>query len=251
MTSAPNYPLLLALIRTHITEGYISPDRVRSSSAQLEAVEGFSLAIDSGGRLLTNKDVTNSDIPIASQANLEKSAPIPASNGIIYKIDNLLDPYITYFGEDSPSGSTTNVQKRAGSMSDYVNVEPSLTRLAAVLERVNPDFLHTRLDQSPDGQETTFFAPSNTAFELLPETAMEKAMESGNSVLTSWLLEFGLTSGGGGGATVFQSQKSGFNITMGLKGRKVSNAKVEQRICLDNGCVVVVGRWLDPLYGVM
>lgn len=177
--------------------------------------------------------------------------PIPASNGIIYKIDSLLDPWVTYFGEDRPSATTTNIQKRAGSMSNYVNVEPSLTRLAAVLERVNPDFLHTRLDQSPDGQETTFFAPSNTAFELLPEAAMEKAMESGNSRMTSWLLEFGLTSGGGGGAKVFESQNSGFNITMDPRGRKVSNAKVEQRICLDNGCVVVVGRWLDPIYGVM
>lgn len=207
--------------------------------------------MDSQGRLLTNKDVTKSDIPIASQASLKKSAPISASNGIIYQIDGLLDPWITYFGEDRPSASTTNVEKRAGSMSDYVNVERNLTRLAAVLERVNPDFLHTRLDQSPDGQETTFFAPSNTAFELLPEAAMKKAMESGNSVLTSWLLEFGLTSGGGGGAKVFESQNSGFNITMDPRRGKVSNAKVEQRICLDNGCVVVVGRWLDPLYGLM
>ncbi|CAK4032928.1 Hypothetical predicted protein [Lecanosticta acicola] len=257
LTSGLNYPLLLALIRSHIAESYIPPGNLLSSLPQIESVQGFPLSIDHSGRIVTNKGLTTTTSkPIPFQAQILKDqhgtpSSIPASNGIIYKIDGILDPWITYFGQDIPSGPTINVQRREGTMSDFLLSNPNLTRLTAALERVDPDFLHNRLSLAPDGQATTYFAPSNRAFEILPPGAMDKALESGNAALTAYLLGFGLCKGGGGGVRVFESERSGFEVVMEPQGREVGNGRVEERICPGNGCVVVVGRWLDPLYGVL
>ncbi|KAF4333409.1 hypothetical protein FBEOM_12778 [Fusarium beomiforme] len=104
LTTAPGYLLLAAILRTHILPGKLTPHDLYSKN--IMSVEGFSIHTSPNGDITTNPGLTNSDVRAGTQAKLltdrrGKPIRIPASNGVVYKIDSILDPMLTYFGEDS------------------------------------------------------------------------------------------------------------------------------------------------------
>ncbi|KAK7541001.1 uncharacterized protein J3D65DRAFT_617153 [Phyllosticta citribraziliensis] len=90
LTAASSYQLVLAILRTHIAKGSLPPDDLNNGSATLVSVEGFQLEFrpqDGGTK-------------INGQAVLSTDAPLQAANGIVYKIDRVIDPFVSYFGDD-------------------------------------------------------------------------------------------------------------------------------------------------------
>lgn len=252
MTSIPAYDLLLTLLRNFVLPGTLTPDEIIPRKG-LQAIEGFTFDIGTDGAILTNEGMTQSTVPINKQANLILDAngrPVTdvASNGIIYKIDKMLDPLITYFGEDAPGQALPPVTRQPGSMANILRQHTDLTLLSPILDQVDPGFVDRLSLYSMDtavNRRTVYLAPSNTAFEVLPASIGQSVTQPSNHGANSFLLEFGLGEHVEGSPLV--QSRSGFNIT--IDGGRANNAGVQERICADNGCVWLLGRWLDPLYG--
>lgn len=176
-------------------------------------------------------------------------ARLQASNGAVYKLDSLLDEFGTYFGVDAPGKyySPPPVQKQSGTMASILNTTAELSQLNALWQKLNPDFL-TRLElgsDAPGGDDkTVYLAPSNAAFDALPGPGRAKAMQASNFGTTSFLLGHGLGSYDQKARVV--KSVNGFDIQ--IHGGLANNARIEKRICGENGCVWIVGRWLDPIF---
>ncbi|EKG11291.1 hypothetical protein MPH_11636 [Macrophomina phaseolina MS6] len=212
LTAAPSYELLLAILRTHIVEGDLPPSDL--VSGPVESIQGFTLSFDntytSNTTVTTNTDVSSSDTTTGPQALLlrdeEGPAFTPASNGRIYKLSRVLNPFTTYFGADAASISSPSSppsSTASGTVTDILLTHPNLSILSTTLEQIDPDFL-TRLTLFADGDNTQerqqqqpqqiYLAPSNAAFAALPADALARATQPSNAVLSAWLLSFGLTS---------------------------------------------------------
>lgn len=167
----------------------------------------FDNTYDSKTTVKTNTDMeTSSTTATETQALLlrdeEGPASISASNGRIYKLSRVLDPYATYFGSDgapSPSpettATTTTTTTNDGTMADILLSHPNLTTLASALSDANPDFL-TRLSlytPADSGRNPPIYlAPSDAAFGFLPAHAFASTTQPSNAVLSAYLLGFGL-----------------------------------------------------------
>lgn len=252
LTAPPAYELLAAVLRSHVIQGnYSFVDLTYPGGRTLEAVEGFTVTFAEDGDIFTNDGLTESAKMRASQATLDLSGHgyVPASNGGIYRIDNVLAFFETYFGIDKKTDALPPKRTRSGTMADVLKENPNLSTLRKTLEEDEPELVE-RLslfeEKEGDNRRTVYLAPSNAAFEVLPGGADEKATQQSNDEATSYLLSFGLGTYEDG-SKVVQSD-SGFNIT--VDGGMANNAKVQDRVCTDNGCVWIMGRWLDPFYGV-
>ncbi|EME82344.1 uncharacterized protein MYCFIDRAFT_203985 [Pseudocercospora fijiensis CIRAD86] len=248
-----SFELLSTILRNHIVLGELGDAEIGANEV-IRFVGGFSIQFDASFGIQSNPGLTKTDVPIHNQANLikdETGQPIrlQASNGAVFKIDNLLDEFVTYFGTDaSKSDSLPQITKQSGTMDTVLkNSEPSLSELNSLYEKVYPDFL-TRLSlrsNAPDvNQQTVYLAPNNAAFDILPAAAGEKAAEPSNFGATTFLLGHGLGTWDQKAGVV--RSVDGFNIS--VKGDRAGNARVEKRVCVENGCVWVVGRWLDPIF---
>ncbi|RKK95528.1 hypothetical protein BFJ68_g14742 [Fusarium oxysporum] len=146
LTTAVGYPLLTTLLRTHILPGKLVPHDLYNKN--IVSIEGFSIHTDSKGVITTNPGLTRTDVRARTQAKLlkdKKGKPIrvPASNGIVYKIDNILDPLLTYFGEDSArnhSSLPTIKHSPSKSMKDILAADPETSRVRELLYTVAPWF---------------------------------------------------------------------------------------------------------------
>lgn len=224
-----------------------------SGAKPFQAIEGFPISVGTAGNISINGGLVKSAVPVEQTVAIVKDeggAPVarPASNGIVYMIDGVINPFATYFGVDRAQATQLpQISRQAGTMADVLDSHPALTNLTAVLCVVSPDFL-TRLSlfsrpSEASDDETVYLAPSNTAFAHMPAAAMDKARQPGNAHITSYLLSFGLGTFNANQAVL--SSISGFNlsVTEVLAG----NAAVEDRVCVENGCVWTIGRWLNPL----
>ncbi|ORY61627.1 FAS1 domain-containing protein [Pseudomassariella vexata] len=257
LTSPPAYPFLASILKTHLTEGELSSINL-TNGGTFTAVEGFKINVSAAE--------SQTGISINGQARLISSIPVQASNGAVFKIDGIVDPYADYFGRDSssphPAESNTSMPVCDGdvanqtSMADVLNSTPQVSTFMRWLGAVAPEFV-TTLDSIPkaegDANETVLFAPSNTAFANLPSTAVDKALEPHNQPLTAWLLknQFVRMSGRANTISMFGLPLA---TTMAPNGNVsvINNANVErEKVCSCNGCVYVVSKWIDPLFGIL
>ncbi|KAK4501186.1 hypothetical protein PRZ48_006993 [Zasmidium cellare] len=211
----------------------------------LEAVGGFIFDIETDGSIQTNEGVTRSAAPNKKQANIifdqsGRPVTIPASNGVIYLINKMLDPLITYFGEDAPGTDLPPITRQPGTMADVLRQHPGLTTLTSALDQIDPEFVDRLSLYSTDprvNERTVYLAPSDAAFQVLPASVAQ--------AITAPSKYFGL--GDYVEGNPFVQSGLGFNIT--LDTGQANNAGVQERICADNGCVWLLRRWLDPMYG--
>lgn len=171
LTSIPAYELLLTLLRNFVLPPRLNLDEMTPQTG-LEAVGGFMYDIESDGSIQTNEGVTQSAVPIKKQANIVfdqngRPVTIPASNGIIYIIDEMVDPFITYFGEDAPGQALPPITRQPGTMADILRQHPHLTSLSPLLKQIDPDFVDRLSLYSMDpgvNERTVYLAPSDAAF---------------------------------------------------------------------------------------
>ncbi|GIZ42626.1 hypothetical protein CKM354_000588600 [Cercospora kikuchii] len=260
LTTPQSYQLLYSILINHIAPGVPTLVDLQQQGT-VHAIGGFDISFDAQGELLTNANTTSeSERSRDHQATLIKGQdgqPIrmPASNGAIFMIDHVLDGLFTYFGVDEAVSEIQGLPEaieRTGTMRDILETTPELSTLDDILQGLRADFL-TRLSLASSdaamNNRTVFLAPSNTAFEALPSEAVQKALQPSNYDLSAFLLRFGLgevAAGDAGGVLRRIKSQSGFEIL--LEEGRANNARVEKRICADNGCVWVMGRWLDPLW---
>ncbi|KAL1636909.1 hypothetical protein SLS56_001006 [Neofusicoccum ribis] len=203
----PSYELLLALLRTHIAQGYLSPSSLLTDSP-IETIQGFTLtfANSTDTTIATNANMTPSS---ASPADLSTNPPpsllhnpqghpltTPASNGLLYKTTHLLPPFPTYFGADAPTASPPSrpPASLAPTMASILEAHPALSTLAAALRRINPAFVARLALFAADGDEATvFLAPGDAAWAVLPAGAAATEQRGGVGVAA------GVRAGGGGG----------------------------------------------------
>ncbi|KXS99138.1 hypothetical protein AC578_9817 [Pseudocercospora eumusae] len=258
LTRPSSFELLSTILRNHIALGELGAAEIGSNEI-ITFVGGFSIQFDASLAIDSNPGTTKTEIPIHHQANLIKDnstgqpVRLQASNGAVFKLDNLLDEFLTYFGLDASNndGGLPKIVEQAGNltMDKVLEQEPQLSELYSLASTLWPDFL-TRLSlrggehDDDDAKRTVYLAPSNAAFDVLPAAAREKFTEPSNFGATSFLLGHGLGTFDEGAGVV--RSVDGFNIT--IMGDRASNARVEKRICVENGCVWVVGRWLDPIF---
>lgn len=248
-----SFELLATILRNHIALGELGAAEIGANEI-IRFVGGFSIQFNASLGIETNPGVTQSEVPVHHQANMIKDSTgqpirLQASNGAVFKIDSVLDEFVSYFGVDATGmySSPPAIVKQSGTMATVLKTEPDLSELNSLYEKIYPDFL-TRLSLGsgmPAIDETTvYLAPTNKAFDILPTPSREKSVEPSNFGATSFLLGHGL-------GTYDQKAQvvrsvDGFNIS--IKGDRASNARIEKRICAQNGCVWLIGRWLDPIF---
>ncbi|GME65861.1 hypothetical protein GTA08_BOTSDO00201 [Neofusicoccum parvum] len=205
----PSYELLLALLRTHIAQGFLSPSSLLTDSP-IETIQGFTLTFthptnSTDTTIATNANTTPSS---ASPADLSTNPPpsllhnpqghpltTPASNGLLYKTTHFLPPFPTYFGADAPaSPPAPPPASLAPTMASILETHPALSTLAAALRRVNPAFVARLALFAADGDDgqTVFLAPGDAAWAALPAGAGASAVQPSNEGASAWLLGFGL-----------------------------------------------------------
>lgn len=249
-----SYELLKAFLDNHIAPGNLT-DADLTGPGTTRTVEGFTVTFHPSGGIATNAELPSYNMAPSAQANLVRQANhqlacIPASNGRVCKIDNVLDGFLTYFGEDAAAHSDDlpPVRNKPDTIEDIIKDSSDLSLLHEALQKVDPAFL-SRLSLFSEDQQTqrstVYLAPSNAAFDALPDKAFVSMIQPSNAGLSRFLLELGF--GEFDEATQALSSTQLFNIT--LKRGKFSNAVVTDRRCADNGCVWVIGRLLDPIYG--
>jgi uncharacterized surface protein with fasciclin (FAS1) repeats len=272
-----NYPLLLSLIRTHIVEDRINatvfPEAGKKST--LNSVEGFPLNIvadERGPRI--NNDYYKSAINTQS--------PVEADNGIIYKIDRILDPYSSSFGiswtDDAGSSSKPTKLDSAvprqenKTMTDLLQAEPLLSDWTAIMTKVLYGILKRLSDRrGPEGKGCVTphpFAvlPTNEAMSHLPANYTKVLQAPFNFALSSHILAWSLSvptcatfddimkSVRENGKFEIFSHRADINLTVREVGNgvlTVNNARVVMaNRCAGNGCIWMVDRLISPVFGM-
>ncbi|KAF2222900.1 FAS1 domain-containing protein [Elsinoe ampelina] len=249
LLSTPAYELFEAIIRTHIAEGlFPSP----SPSTPIISIEGFPImsSTSSKGTLLNN------------QSLLLPDPPVPASNGLIHRIDQLLNPFTSYFGV-STADAHPSFTGADGTIYDLVQNDPRLSAFKEKLSIISPRALD-RLDlHKPNGEWTIVALPSNDAFAVLPQQAMPAFVAPSNRALSEFILTAGFLAGGkkltelGLGKAGDEAKVEGgldgweLKVRVGERGGvRLNNAAVQGEVCVENGCVWLVDRVVDSLFEV-
>lgn len=249
LTAAPAYPILEAIIRTHIAEGLVTSANIISSSP-VEAIEGFSLSAAATG--------SNGTIVVNGQAQIV-AVDTFASNGVVHQIDQVLNPFTAYLGVSNASTApqASDVQ---GTVADILLTDQRLTNISDVLLALQPDLIRNRLVlNEPNGTLQIFAAPSNDAFSAAPPGTLESAVSPSNQPLSLQLFTFGLLDTNArfadlnlsAGAVHVANVFTGINLTANqLMGGAafLNNAAIQDQVCGSNGCVWIIDRILDPLY---
>lgn len=247
-----SYELLESLIRLHIAEGMYTKADLTSTTGetQIISIEGFPLTVSTSGTSPAGEETLKiNDVAL----NL---TDIPASNGRIHTVDGMLNPYSRYFGiSNSTAAPAGGNSQNEMTMADILASDSRLSVLYEQIMAVDPDFL-TRLSLSkPENEEQIYLAPSNEAFQAIDVDSMAAPSNVG---LSSYLLTFGLLSGNLGALNMMVEGEvesvSGWNITVRKRGDAwvMGNAVVVARdVCAGNGCVWILDRMLDPIYGVV
>jgi uncharacterized surface protein with fasciclin (FAS1) repeats len=247
LKSPPVFNLLKSLILNHIFPG----DLKEANSSTVQAIGGFFFTFDSNGGMTTNEGFGTSEVEIGTQARFVQNARIEAGNGAVYKIDRFVDSFLTYFGEQRSSSSNDlpAIEQRSGTMADIIRTDGEFSELYKVLNTTDPGFLVQLTANSSNGGSDigfSYFAPGNGAFDVLPEQAMEKAVQPSNVDQTNFLLEAGYGQLAGDSSTL----RALNGLTIDVRDGRANNARIDRRVCAENGCVWQVGRWIDPIYGV-
>ncbi|KJX98175.1 hypothetical protein TI39_contig429g00031 [Zymoseptoria brevis] len=245
------FGFLHSLLLDHILPGDIQDP----SSTTVNAIGGFAFTFDAQGGIKTNEGLNSSETPRETQAHLIRDADsqyerIAAGNGAVFKIDRFVDSYVTYLGEQHPSdsGDFPAIEKQSGTMADIISKDADFSQLYEILNQTDPAFLERLSLSAQEGspsKNAIYLAPNNAAFAVLPPVAISKSEQPSNSDLVNHLLQAGFGELAADSRTV--NILNGLNVT--LAGGRASNARIDRRLCVDNGCVWATGRWIDPVFG--
>ncbi|KAG5976134.1 hypothetical protein E4U55_007490 [Claviceps digitariae] len=260
LTQPTSYELLVALLRTHLSDPVTGPLAVEAlPDRTFRSVEGFQLLVAGNGSVVSNPGVLSSDpdnVPLpAPQANLVRRASssssvnssgpflqgIQAANGAIFKIDSLINPFATFFGRDHPRSASLpppvvlpNQNHSAVTMADVLSSDEDLTGLHDILTAIAPDFVQ-RLALFPHDTSGT------TAMKTTTTTTTMVFLAPGNNTTLSrvesatWPFNAGLSRHlllGGFGELRGQTdgrvgiEVAGTDRTIAVQGDVVGNARV-------------------------
>jgi hypothetical protein len=265
-----NYPLLLSILRSHFTRGvYFNLGSVlpEGQAFVLPSIEGYPITFNG-----TKIDTQYYKAKLSSFAT--------ADNGVIQKIDRLLDPYASTFGVSATKGSgkatviDNSVRQEDKTMTDLVRAEPLLASWRTLMEEVLPQIMKRLGDRrGAEGKDckTPFpfvVLPVNDAFSQLPANYTKSLKAPYNFGLSNHLLAWGIsvptcatfqdilaTVKEKGSFQIF-SHRADMNLTVSetVKGSgelTVNNARViTANRCAGNGCIWMVDRMIDPVYGL-
>jgi hypothetical protein len=203
-----------------------------------------------------------------------------AENGVVQKINRLLDPYASTFGVSATNGSgkptvlDNSARQENKTMVDLIRAEPLLTSWRTLIGEVLPQIINRLGDRR--GAERKDCAvpfpfvvlPVNDAFSQLPINYTKTLKAPYNFGLSSHLLAWGIsvptcasfqdilaTVREKGSFEIF-SHRADMNLTVSetAKGSgelRVNNARVIMaNRCAGNGCIWMVDRMIDPVYGL-
>jgi Fasciclin domain len=201
-----------------------------------------------------------------------------SNGGALYKISRLVDPFGTTYGISTPQGIPTTIDKRAAepdkTMTDLVASELRLSIWQALIKQVLPAILKRLSDRrGPEGgscvtPQPVVFLPDNSAFNHIPSGYSTFLRAPFNFAFASHVLAWGISVPTCANFTSILSEirtKGKFEIfshraDISLTIREaapnsgellVNNARVlSANRCAGNGCVWIVDRFLDPVYGL-
>jgi uncharacterized surface protein with fasciclin (FAS1) repeats len=238
-----------------------------------KSLEGYPITFT----IQPNSSLINNTYYISS---LDQNAPNPAANGVIYKISRVLDPYASTFGVSPRNGTGTKTivdqspKKEENTMTDLVLAEPQLSVWKDTITDVLPAIMKRLGDrrgaESASCKTPKPFAvlPVNSAFGLLPKGYLETLRAPFNFALSSHLLAWGISvptcatfddileGVRRDGAFKIFSHRADLNLTVtettkGSGELMVNNARVVMaNRCAGNGCIWMVERLVDPVYGM-
>jgi hypothetical protein len=237
------------------------------------SIEGYPIAISSGAN---NSQINNHYYT----SSLLKGGSITVGGGLIHKIDRFLDPFASSFGVSLINGTgkatviDASPRQDSKTMTDLVLAEPQLSKWTAMITRVLPAILKRLSDRrGPEGGACTTphpFAvlPNNDAVSLLPANYTKVLSAPFNFALSSHLLAWGISVPTcasfedilkdvrtKGEFTIF-SHRADLNLTIKETSRgsgelTVNNARViTANRCAGNGCIWIVDRLIDPVFGM-
>jgi uncharacterized surface protein with fasciclin (FAS1) repeats len=269
-----NYPLLLSLIRNHFVEGPTNQTLLPSLNQKksVKSAEGYSISLSS-----TSEGTTIDNHSYSSKVN---NTPTIASNGVLYKVDKLLDPFASAFGVSSTNhtGKATPLdqtpRQEDKTMTDLVIAEPQLSQWTKLMKEVLSAILKRLGDrrgaEGKDCPQPKPFAmiPTNEALAHLPVNYTNLLAAPFNFALSSHLLAWGISvptcasfddimaSVRTKGSFKIFSHRADINLTItesskGSGELLVNNARVLMaNRCAGNGCIWMVDRMIDPVYGL-
>lgn len=274
-----NYPLLLSLLRNHFIESDIMPSLVASLSPSTESQAAKIVTASSaeGYPIEFNIQSNNSHINNTYYSSpFTSSTPIKASNGFLQKITRVLDPYASPFGVSPnktiiPTIIDRSPRQENKTMTDLVNAEPELSiwkeTITEVLNAIMKRLGDKRGAENPSCQNPKPFAilPLNAAFDIPPPAYLKTLRAPFNFALSSHLLAWGIsvpTCAGledilsvirkEGSFRIF-SHRADLNLTITEREGelRVNNARVVMaNRCAGNGCIWIVERLIDPVWGM-
>lgn len=180
LMTQPAYPLIEALLRTHIIEARLTASELVelsgsssaggiSTSLQLanttEQVHRGILTKTVQGYYIDSTNSTNGTVRIDDQSEIIE-ADIAADNGVIHEIDQIIDPFLVYGGGPSnrtaaPTSENTNL-----TIASFLTTDSRLVNCSTLLKVNSPDTLRRLSKQY--GTEQFFVATQNEAYNLMP-----------------------------------------------------------------------------------
>lgn len=180
LLSQPAYPLIEALLRTHIIEARLTASELVelsgsssaggiSTSLQIanttEQVHRGILTKTVQGYYIDSTNSTNGTVRIDDQSEIVE-ADIAADNGLIHEIDQIIDPFLVYGGGPSnrtaaPTSEDTNL-----TIASFLTTDSRLVNCSTLLKVNSPDTLRRLSKQY--GPEQFFVATQNEAYNLMP-----------------------------------------------------------------------------------
>ncbi|QDS69690.1 hypothetical protein FKW77_009701 [Venturia effusa] len=179
LLSPSNYQLLLAIIRTHVAEGYFPASAVAKATKPITSIEGFPLSLN-GTKINSQAKITATDFE--------------ADNGIFHKIDTVLNPFTSYFGLSSPIGKPPgpNINEPDTKLRDLLLAAKDLTIDRNISDIVTPNRLIRFTRPLEEGEPLPLFLVfSNTAYSVLPPSSYSSFIAPTNNALSAYLLEAG------------------------------------------------------------
>ncbi|KAI4639641.1 hypothetical protein J4E93_008995 [Alternaria ventricosa] len=244
LTAPASYSLLEFILRSHIAQGSITTEDVKTSGKSVTAIEGTPLAFNSAGETVS----------VNKQANLVSDSRTEVGNGAIFKITSVLDSFAGLFGADNANNTASAsypASQNEGSIASALASQKDLSTYSELLNATSPDFVYLLDASLSQGKNLSIFAPSNAALAALGQSA--KALQPSNNALSSYLLKYPFID-----TTSTGQEKSivGFPATVQRDSNgaitSVNNAAVKGgAYCVPGACIYTVDKWLDPIFGAL
>ncbi|KAH6882973.1 FAS1 domain-containing protein [Alternaria rosae] len=241
LTAPASYPLLEFILRSHIVQGSITTEDVKTSGKSVTAIEGTPLSFSSAGETVS----------VNKQANLVSTSRTEVGNGAIFKITSVLDSFAGLFGADDfnkAASASYPASQNEGSIASALASQKDLSTYVELLNATSPDFAYLLDGSLGQGKNLSIFAPSNEALQALGQSV--KALQPSNNALSSYLLKYPFID-----TTSTGQEKSivGFPATVERDNKgaitSVNNAAVKgEAYCVSGACVYTVDKWLDPIF---